>query len=190
MPQEQLSGRVTIANLLTFSRLILLPIIVIAVATDQGWLAVGTMAVVLVTDLLDGRIARRLGQASQFGKNLDSTVDFVLIYSLFIAFYAAGRLETYQFLVLYLAMLSILVYQMVQPTGGGSVATTRFGKPVGALQYLYLLLLVAQEPFPGSGFLATVGGVVFAILAVTIGANVVETGVRMFKPTRISSTSS
>jgi CDP-diacylglycerol--glycerol-3-phosphate 3-phosphatidyltransferase len=151
------------------------------VATDQGWLAVGAMGAVLLTDLLDGRLARRMGQASQFGKNLDSTVDFILLYSLFITFYAAGRLETYQFIILYLAMLSILALQFLHLSTDGQIATTRLGKPLGALQYLYLMLLVTQEPFPGRSILAVVSVVGFAVLALAIVANMAETGIRLFK---------
>ncbi|MFB3883285.1 MAG: CDP-alcohol phosphatidyltransferase family protein, partial [Armatimonadota bacterium] len=53
----------TPANLLTFSRLLLLPVVLVGVVTHHGYLTVGAMLVVVVTDLLDGRVARRLRQA-------------------------------------------------------------------------------------------------------------------------------
>lgn len=177
----------TVANALTFSRLLLLPVIVVAVTTRHGWLAVGAMALVLLTDLLDGRLARRLGQASAFGKALDSTVDFVLIYSLFIAFYAAGRIASYQFLLLYLAMLSILLLQFTQPAAGGEPASTRFGKPTGALQYLFLLLLVIREPFPDSRALLITTHILFAFLAAAIVLNTIECLSRLWRLTRSAS---
>ena len=34
---------ITIANMLTFARLVLLPVVIVGVATDNGWLAVGAM---------------------------------------------------------------------------------------------------------------------------------------------------
>jgi CDP-diacylglycerol--glycerol-3-phosphate 3-phosphatidyltransferase len=175
------SGVFTIANALTLARLVLLPVVIAGVAADRGALAASAMALVVLTDLLDGRIARRLGQASDFGKTLDSTVDFVLIYSLFIAFYAAGRITTVQFGVLYLAMLTILGLQLLSggSMGGEVVARTRLAKPTGALQYLYLLVLVAGEVGRQSQALAVVSTIVFYVLAAAIVLNTVECVVRL-----------
>ncbi len=167
----------TMANGLTFSRLVLLPFVIGGLVTDNGWLVVGAMFLAWFTDLLDGRVARKMGQGgTPFGKALDSTVDFAFIYCLFIAFYAAGRLATYQFAFLYLAMITILSLQLFL-TGTGrdeEVATTRLGKPTGALQYAYLLFLAALEVLPENDIIATVHTVYFVVLAVAIVANSVE----------------
>ena len=115
---------ITAGNMLTAARLVLLPVIVAGIACRLGYLTVAAMAAALVTDLLDGRLARRFKQASAFGRTLDSTIDFVLIYSLFIAFYAAGRLATYQFAVIYVAMLTNLMLQVTN-MGAGDAQTIR-----------------------------------------------------------------
>jgi len=167
----------TIANGLTYGRLVLLPLIIAGLVTDNGWLVVGAMFLAWFTDLLDGKFARRAGPPTAFGKALDSTVDFAFIYCLFIAFYAAGRLATYQFAFLYLAMLTILSLQLFL-TGMGrdeEVATTRLGKPTGALQYAYLLFLAALEVLPpGNEIIAMVHAVYFTVLALAIVANSAE----------------
>ena len=169
----------TPANLLTFSRLIFLPVVIYGLVTDQHWVAIGAMFLAWLTDLLDGRIARLMKQGgSRFGKALDSTVDFALIYCLFIAFYASGRLAHWQFAVLYLAMLSILTLQFfLEGTGQeGEVATTRLGKPTGALQYAYLLILVVLE-IPGVReieWVETGNAIYFAVMAAAIVLNAAE----------------
>jgi phosphatidylglycerophosphate synthase len=170
------AGVLTAANVLTLARLVLLPVVIAGVATDRGALAACAMALVVITDLADGRIARHLGQASDFGKTLDSTVDFVLIYSLFITFYAAGRINTVQFGVLYLAMLTILGLQLLSggSMGGEVLARTRLGKPTGALQYLYLLVLVAREVGRQSRTLAVASNIVFFVLAAAVVLNSIE----------------
>lgn len=167
---------VTAANLLTFSRLIILPIVIVGIATRHGYEAVVAMGVILFTDLLDGRIARRLGQATSFGKSFDSTVDFVLIYALFIAFYAAGRLSTWQFGFLYLAMLTIFLLQfaLIAAGKGEEVASTALGKITGALQYGYLLFLVALEVLPGSSAISAANSVFFVVLACAIVLNSIQ----------------
>lgn len=160
----------TIGNAFTIARLVLLPVIVAGIAVGLGWLAVGGMAAALFTDLVDGRISRRLGQASQFGATLDSTIDFVLIYSLFIAFYAAGRMTTYQFAIIYVAMLSNLMLQLGSLGSGKSAGVVRTitGKIAGALQYTYLLFLVAREVLPKSHVVEIVNMVIFILLAAAI----------------------
>jgi phosphatidylglycerophosphate synthase len=171
----------TIANGCTYARLILLPFVIGGVATRHGWLAVIGMIAIWVTDLLDGRLARRLGQAGEFGKTLDSTIDFTLIYSLFITFYAAGRLTTSQFAFLYLAMLAILSLQMVRAArgGGADIVGTTLGKLTGALQYAYLLFLVALEVLPYPHWLYVLHAIYFLILAATTVLFAVECGFKI-----------
>jgi cardiolipin synthase len=165
----------TAANALTFMRLVLLPIIIVGIATSQGWVTVIAMVIVLLTDLLDGRIARRLRQSTSFGRTLDSTVDFVLIYSLFIAFYAAGRLATYQFTILYVAMLTILSLQLLtQSRRVAETAAPAAGKLVGALQYVFLLFLTAKEVMPETPGLGPLHLGLFWALAAAIVLNSVS----------------
>ncbi len=164
----------TAANALTFSRLVLLPLVIAGVTTRHGFLAAGAMLAMWITDLLDGRLARRMGQASPFGKVLDSAVDFVLIYSLFITFYAAGRLATWQFAFLYLSMLAIFSLQLAQLATGGELAATALGKVTGSLQYLYLLFLVAREVLPASRAVSIINLVLFLPLAAAIVLTSVE----------------
>ncbi len=171
----------TLANAFTYARLVLLPFVIGGLVTRHGWLAVICMFVIWVTDLVDGRLARRAGQTGEFGKTLDSTVDFTLIYSLFIALYAAGRVTTSQFVFLYLAMLAILSLQMVGAArgGGAEVVGTTLGKLTGALQYAYLLFLVALEVLPYPHWLYVLHVIYFAVLAVTTVLFAAECGVRI-----------
>ena len=103
---------------------------------------------------------------------MDSTVDFVLIYSLFMTFYAAGRLDSYQFAILYLAMLTILTLQFAGiASGSKEAATTALGKLTGALQYGYLLFLVTREVIRPTPALDVLNIAFFGVLALAIAAN-------------------
>jgi phosphatidylglycerophosphate synthase len=172
---------ITVGNALTVSRLILLPVIIVGIGVHVGYLVVAAMAAVVITDLLDGRISRRLGQASEFGRNLDSTIDFVLIYSLFIAFFAAGRLAIYQFAIIYLAMVMNLLLQLGTMGSDQSqgVLRTRSGKLTGALEYGYILFLVVREVLPRTDTVATINLVFFIVLAAAIAINTGGCVIRM-----------
>ena len=65
----------TIPNLLTFFRLALIPLFLYAgLVGNMGW-AVVIAAVGFLTDLVDGKIARRFGQVSKLGIALDPLSD-------------------------------------------------------------------------------------------------------------------
>ena len=153
-----------------------LPFIIAGIALHIGWLAAAGMAVSLVTDLLDGRVSRLMGTASQFGRNLDSTVDFVLLNSLFIALFAAGRMYWYQFAVVYTALLLTLLLQLITSSvmRSGEVIVTRIGKPAGALEYVYLLFLIVREVLTRSRAVEVLGWALFYAVALTIAVYVAE----------------
>jgi cardiolipin synthase (CMP-forming) len=176
-PPESLTlqSMATMPNMLTLARLVLLPVILWGIRGNHPWMAALMMLIVLITDLLDGRLARRLGQASAFGKSLDSTIDFVLIYCLFIGFWVTHHIPTYQFAFIYVAMLTIFLTQLVGTAGGEEgIVKTVFGKPTGALQYAYLLFLVAAGVMPNTPGVATFGLLLFGALAVLIVFNTIE----------------
>jgi CDP-diacylglycerol--glycerol-3-phosphate 3-phosphatidyltransferase len=71
---------------LTYLRLVLLPVFLFILIADSNpdsnrhrWLAAGVFAVMSLTDLLDGYLARRLGQTSRLGMILDPIADKILI---------------------------------------------------------------------------------------------------------------
>ncbi len=174
MTEEPHPPLLTAANLLTTSRLVLLPVIILGIVSGRGYLAAGGMLLALITDLLDGRLARKLKQTSSFGGTLDSVVDFVLIYGLFITLYVAGRLVLWQFAVILLAMASVIVMQAPALLRGGAVARTRFSKPAGALQYAFLLFLIGCEILPPLPWLRYINWTLFSVLAVAVIGSSVE----------------
>ena len=72
------------ANLLTVSRLVLVPVFLLALfaaeGTDPQWRAAAAVifAVASITDRLDGDLARRRGQVTDFGKIADPIADKTL----------------------------------------------------------------------------------------------------------------
>jgi cardiolipin synthase (CMP-forming) len=76
---------VTIPNVLSVSRIVLLPIVLLLLFKRQNAAAVGVMAVSWTTDALDGYLARKLGQVSNLGRVLDHLVDKVWVGSVLVA---------------------------------------------------------------------------------------------------------
>ncbi|MEO6003225.1 MAG: CDP-alcohol phosphatidyltransferase family protein [Opitutus sp.] len=67
-------------NIITISRICLMPVVLTAAITGhRGWFA-GLLTVALWTDVLDGYLARRLQAFSQFGRKLDSIADYTALF--------------------------------------------------------------------------------------------------------------
>jgi CDP-diacylglycerol---glycerol-3-phosphate 3-phosphatidyltransferase len=68
------------ANLLTFARLLMLPAALRYMRQpDDRWCAIGVLAAAMLSDALDGPIARRRHEVSPLGKVLDPIADKILI---------------------------------------------------------------------------------------------------------------
>jgi len=76
---------VTIPNILSVSRIVLLPIVLLLLFKRQNVAAVVVMLISWSTDALDGYLARKLGQVSNLGRVLDHLVDKVWVGSVLVA---------------------------------------------------------------------------------------------------------
>ena len=77
-------GNLTLANQLTFMRLMAVPFFVLAVLSARFDVALVLFAAAAVTDLLDGMTARLLQQRTPLGAYLDPAADKLLLVSGFI----------------------------------------------------------------------------------------------------------
>ncbi len=75
----------TVPNLLTSIRIILTPIFLIYIITDQVFLAFSVLVIAGLTDALDGFIARWYRQKSKIGAILDPLADKLLIITAYVA---------------------------------------------------------------------------------------------------------
>jgi len=81
---KRLLGIVTLANQLTFLRLVAVPFFVLSILSARFDIALALFAGAAVTDLLDGLIARVLRQRTPLGAYLDPAADKVLMTAAFI----------------------------------------------------------------------------------------------------------
>ena len=74
----------TVSNIITISRLALLPFIVYFLLTDQRIIAFVIMLISLLSDGLDGYLARKFHQESRLGKFLDPLCDKIFLAAILI----------------------------------------------------------------------------------------------------------
>jgi cardiolipin synthase len=82
VPEQHVSSRVlTLPNVLSALRLLLVPVFLWAILTERDALALVLLALSGITDWLDGKIARRYGLISRVGQLLDPVADRLFIVS-------------------------------------------------------------------------------------------------------------
>jgi len=80
---------VKLPNIITLVRLALAPVFVFFFTQNTGWGYAGALALAITfefTDVLDGYLARRTGQVSDFGKFIDPLADSVSRFTIFLCF--------------------------------------------------------------------------------------------------------
>ena len=76
------AGLWTLPNLISFLRILALPVFLwVLLGLDRPFLAAVLLGLIAVTDLLDGMLARRLGQVSEIGKMLDPVADRLVVFA-------------------------------------------------------------------------------------------------------------
>lgn len=86
-----------LANKLTMFRVVLVPFFVAALSLSQHLIALILFALASVTDMLDGKIARKYDQITDFGKFLDPLADKILVAAALVCMVERGY--TYAWLV-------------------------------------------------------------------------------------------
>ena len=99
----------TISNIITVSRLVLLPFIIYFLLTGQRLVAFLIMLVSLLSDGLDGYLARRLHQESRLGRFLDPLCDKIFLAAVLITLLYIGAVPLWIVLVIVLRDFLILL---------------------------------------------------------------------------------
>jgi cardiolipin synthase len=74
----------TIPNLITLARILLVPVVVWAIASGQMRLAFLLFLIAAISDAVDGFLAKRFGMKTELGAYLDPLADKVLIVSIYV----------------------------------------------------------------------------------------------------------
>jgi cardiolipin synthase (CMP-forming) len=107
---------VGLANLITLSRLLSVPLAIWLVLDDSMGAAFGLFVAAGLTDAVDGFIAKRFNQRSQLGALLDPLADKVLLVSMFVTLGFTGRLPDW--------IVILVVFRDVLIVGGYLLAST------------------------------------------------------------------
>ncbi len=142
----------TLPNLLSLSRLVFLPIILLLLGRGQGIAALILMVVSWITDALDGYFARRFNQVSNLGRVLDHLVDKIWIGTVLVMLVIVRDLPVFIAAAVLGRDLLILAGSMVIMKARGTfVSSDVLGKMTGTafalLIVFYTLSLPCLQPY-------------------------------------------
>ena len=101
----------TIPNILTMIRIILIPVFVVLFFRDLKKAALAVFIIASLTDMLDGYLARKLNQITDFGKLFDPLADKLMVLTAMVCQTVAGPLPP-------VAVIIVAVKELVMVLGG------------------------------------------------------------------------
>jgi phosphatidylglycerophosphate synthase len=167
------SELLTLPNLISLSRLPLLGAIVLLLDSPLRY---PLFALFVLSDAVDGYVARRLDQTSELGALLDPALDKLTAFVLFFVLFPRTGLP-WEYLVLFFARDAFVVslgglLPFIDVPDTGMVKARLFGKAVTNLQFFAMVAMLVPHVFATEALLWLLG--VASVLA--IGDYIVFTG--------------
>ena len=139
-------------NKLTVMRVILIPFFVAALLYDNG--SSQTMRIVAnvifivasLTDLFDGKIARKYNLVTNFGKFMDPLADKLLVCSALICLIQLGQLPAWVVIIIISREFIISGFRLVAADNGIVIAASYWGKFKTVSQMFMIIFLILDLP--------------------------------------------
>ena len=139
----------TIPNWLCFIRIALIPVFTALFVKEQYIAAFITMIVAALTDVFDGKIARKFNMVSNLGKILDPIADklsqIAIVIILLVKFWD-GPLKYILFLFIFKELLMVIGAGILMAKGMRPVAAEVWGKLATVVFYTFMITIIARGP--------------------------------------------
>ena len=122
-----------LANTITGSRLLLAPIIFLSILSDRFLISILFYTVALLTDVLDGFVARVTGSASKTGAFYDAGADFMLVFSGVLGLVIVNALSYWV-----LGLMILMFIKFVKMFGKSGSVYDRYGKGFGICSIFFV----------------------------------------------------
>ena len=145
---EAREANVNLPNLLTFSRLLLIPIFILLFSqpTPERSLAAATVfGIAAVTDLLDGYLARRRSEVTRLGRLLDPIADKLLVISGLILLVEFQRVSAVVAILIIAREVAVTGIRAISAAEGIVLSAETTGKYKMTAQVLAILLLIVAD---------------------------------------------
>lgn len=159
----------TLASKITLIRISFIPIYMVLMYLSGGtiglwmWLALAVFIIASLTDYIDGHIARKFNQVSDFGKFLDPLADKLLVIAAMSMFCQWGKFPAWALMIVLTREFAVTGLRLVAVGKGKVIAAGWSGKVKTASTMIGLCVMMA---FPGNNIICDV--IMWIIIATTI----------------------
>ena len=147
--------QMNLPNKLTLFRVVLVvPFILLLLGGQEGWLGIPTMVadwialVVFIlaslTDLIDGKIARKYNLVTNFGKFMDPLADKLLVCSALIALVEMERIASWIVIVIISREFIISGFRLIAADSDVVIAASYWGKFKTVFQMIMVCLMIVN----------------------------------------------
>ncbi len=158
-------------NKLTVARVVLIPFFVFFLLVDPSnevfkWTALVIFIVASLTDMLDGKIARKYNLITDFGKFMDPLADKLLVCSAMIGLIELGRIPSWIVIIIIAREFTISGFRLIAADNGRVIAASYWGKFKTTFQMIMVILMIANIQIPWVQILTQI--IMWIALALTI----------------------
>jgi CDP-diacylglycerol--glycerol-3-phosphate 3-phosphatidyltransferase len=129
-------------------RVILIPFFVVFLLVDitpvDKWIALAIFIIASLTDMLDGKIARKYNLVTNFGKFMDPLADKLLVCSALVCLVAVDRIPAWMVIVIIAREFIISGFRLVASDNGVVIAASYWGKFKTTFQIIMICLMIAD----------------------------------------------
>ena len=135
-------------NKLTILRVIMIPFFVAALLYDGGanqnmrYVAAALFIIASLTDMLDGKIARKYNLVTNFGKFMDPLADKLLVCSALICMIELRELPAWMVIIIISREFIISGFRLVASDNGVVIAASYWGKFKTNFQMFMIIMLI------------------------------------------------
>lgn len=164
--------KMNLPNRLTILRVLLIPFFVAFMLIPDvpygNYIAVAIFIVASLTDLADGKIARKYNLVTNFGKFMDPLADKLLVCAALICLVETGQLAAWMVIVIISREFIISGFRLVAADNGVVIAASYWGKFKTTFQMLMIIVLVLDlpwEPFDWLGVILTWAALLLTVIS-------------------------
>lgn len=135
-------------NKLTVSRIILVPLFAAALLINfpcHYLAALVIFVIASITDLLDGKIARKEGLVTDFGKFADPLADKILVLSALLCFVQLGLCDCIAVIIVLFREFTVTSIRLVAASKGEVVAANMWGKAKTVSQMIAIIAVLVMQ---------------------------------------------
>ena len=136
-------------NKLTMLRIIMIPFFVFFLLSEipgKDIIALVIFCAASLTDLADGKIARKYNLVTDFGKFMDPLADKLLVCSALICLVDLGRIPSWVVVIIVAREFAISGFRLIAADNGIVIAASYWGKFKTTFQMIMIILMIVNLP--------------------------------------------